>query len=87
MTTTDFTLRQGQTLLQMPRLTPELIADLLAMEPRAVVRRDDDMRVIGIDLPLPDGITYSDGTRVRSALLGDRVARDHSGDWLVVHTS
>jgi hypothetical protein len=85
MTTTDFTLRQGQTLLQAPRLTPELIADLLAMEPRAAVRRDDDMRVIGIDLPLPDGITYSDGTRARSALLGDRVARDRFGDWLVVH--
>lgn len=87
MTATDFTLRRGQTLLQAPRLTPELIDDLLALEPRAVVRRDDDMRVVGVDLPLPDGITYSDGTRVRSALLGDRVARDRFGDWLVVHTS
>lgn len=86
MTATDFTLRRGQTLLQAPRLTPELIADLLALEPRAVVRHDDDMQVVGVDLPLPDGITYSDGARVRSALLGDRVARDRSGDWLVVHT-
>lgn len=85
MTAADkFTLRAGRTVFQMPRLTPELIAELLAAEPRAAARLADDSRVVGVDLPLPDGITYTDGREDRSALLGDRVGRDHYGYWFVV---
>jgi hypothetical protein len=69
---------------RMPRLTPERLGDILATEPKAVALFDDDMRVIGVELPLPDGITYSDGSQTRTAMFGDRVGQDQYGHWFVV---
>ena len=69
---------------KMQRLTPERLGDILAAEPQAVARFDDTMRVIGVDLPMPDGMTYADGSRTKTALFGDRVGQDRYGYWLVV---
>lgn len=69
---------------QMQRLTPDRLDDILAAEPKARARFDDDMRVIGVDLPLPDGMVNGDGTQVKTALFGDRVGQDRYGYWLVV---
>jgi hypothetical protein len=68
----------------MQRLTPERLGDILATEPKAVALFDDDMRVIGVELPLPDGMTYADGSQTKTAMFGDRVGQDQSGYWLVV---
>jgi hypothetical protein len=86
-TSDSFTLPKGKTLFQAPPLTRKSIDSLLAAEPKAVVRRDDDMQVIGVDLPLPDGMTYSDGSATVTALLGDRVCRGKYGHWLVAHAT
>ncbi|WP_225811293.1 hypothetical protein [Streptomyces spinosus] len=69
---------------QMQRLTPERLGDILENEPKAVALFDDDMRVIGVELPLPDGMTYADGSSTKSAMYGDRVGQDRHGYWLVV---
>jgi len=69
---------------QMPRLTPERLGDILASEPKAVALFDANMRVIGVELPLPDGMTYADGSQTRTALFGDRIGQDRYGHWLVV---
>lgn len=68
---------------QMQRLTPERLGDILAIEAKAVALFDDDMRVIGVELPMPDGMTYADGSDTRTALFGDRVGQDRYGQWLV----
>ncbi|WP_405883583.1 hypothetical protein OG762_36600 [Streptomyces sp. NBC_01136] len=69
---------------RMPRLTPARLVGILAAEPKAVARLDDDENVIGVDLPLPDGMAYADGSRTKTALFGDRVGQDQHGQWLVV---
>lgn len=66
------------------RLTPEHLAEILANEPKAEARFDADWRVIGVDLPLPEGMTYSDGVRTKGALFGDRVGQDMYGGWIVL---
>jgi hypothetical protein len=68
----------------MQRLTPERLGDILATEPNAVAIFNDDMRVIGVELPLPDGMTHEDGSRTKTAMFGDRVGQDQYGQWLVV---
>lgn len=80
----QFALPQGKTVFQAPRLTTELVDAILSAEPGAVALRSDDQSVIGVELPLSEGITYTDGRRTRTALIGDRVCRDRFGDWLVV---
>ena len=72
---------------RLQRLTPERLNDILAAEPKAVALFDDDMRVIGVQLPLPDGMTYSDGSQTKTALFGDRVGQDSHGYWLVTPAS
>lgn len=70
----------------MRRLTPERLGDILAVEPKAVAVFDDDMRVIGVELPLPDGVietTTGVAVQHRTALFGDRVGQDRYGHWLV----
>jgi hypothetical protein len=67
----------------MQRLTPERLDGILAAEPKAVAHLDDDERVIGVEVPLPDGMTYDDGSRTKTALFGDRVGQDQHGHWLV----
>jgi hypothetical protein len=70
----------------MQRLTPERLGDILETEPKAVALFDDNMRVIGVELPLPGGMAYADGGQTKTALFGDRVGQDRSGYWLVVPT-
>lgn len=73
-------------MIQMQRLTPERLSDILASEPKAVALLDDDMRPIGVELPLPDGMTdVTDGVGVqhKTALFGDRVGQNQYGHWLV----
>ncbi|MEU9470474.1 hypothetical protein AB0D78_28420 [Streptomyces avermitilis] len=65
------------------RLTPQTLGDILESEPKAVAVFDDDMRVTGVELPLPDGMAYADGGRTKTALFGDRVGQDRYGHWLV----
>jgi hypothetical protein len=67
----------------MQRLTPERLGDILETEQRAVALFNDDMRVVGVELPLPDGMVYEDGSQTKTALFGDRVGLDRSGHWLV----
>lgn len=67
----------------MQRLTPERLGGILESEPKAVAIFDGNMKVIGVELPMPDGVTYSDGTRTRTAMFGDRVGQDQYGHWLV----
>lgn len=71
-------------MIEMQRLTHERLGDILAVEPKAVAVFDDDMRVIGVELPLPDGMTYSDGSQTKTAAFGDRVGQDQYGHWIVV---
>lgn len=85
--TDSFKLPRGKTIFQAPLLTRESIDSLLAVEPKAAVRRDDNEQVIGVDLPLPDGMTYGDGSTTVTALLGDRVCRGEYGYWLVAHAT
>lgn len=68
---------------RMQRLTPERLGDILEAEPRAVALFDDNMRVIGVELPLPAGMTYADGSQAKTARFGDRVGQDRYGQWLV----
>jgi hypothetical protein len=84
--TDSFKLPRGKTIFQAPPLTRKSINSLLATEPKAAIRCDDE-QVIGVDLPLPDGMTYSDGSTTVTALLGDRVCRDEYGHWLVAHAT
>lgn len=70
-------------MIKMQRLTPERLGGILEAEPKAAAIFDGDMRVIGIELPLPEGVVYSDGSTTRTAMLGDRVGRDQYGHWLV----
>lgn len=72
---------------QILRLTPERLGDILEADDRAVALFDDDMRVIGVELPLPEGMTYEDGSRTKTAMFGDRVGQDRSGHWLVFPAS
>ncbi|MEV7364291.1 hypothetical protein [Streptomyces sp. NPDC091299] len=67
----------------MRKLTPTTLGDILESEPKAVALFDDDMRVIGVVLPLPEGMTYSDGSQTKAALFGDKVGQDRHGQWLV----
>ena len=69
-------------MIQMQRLTHERLGDILAVEPKAVAVFDDNMRVIGVELPLPDGMTC-DGSQAKTAMFGDRVGQDRYGHWLV----
>lgn len=69
------------------RLTPQRLGDILAVEPKAEARFDANMRVIGVDLPLPDGMTHGDGSRAKTALFGDRVGQDQYGHWIVTRAT
>ncbi|MHB9862157.1 hypothetical protein [Streptomyces sp. YIM S03343] len=66
------------------RLTPERLGDILVSDPKTIAHFDDNMRVIGVDLPLPDGMAYEDGSQFKTALFGDRVGQDRHGHWLVI---
>jgi hypothetical protein len=68
---------------QLQRLTPERLGDILAAEAKAVALFDEAERPIGVELPMPDGMTYEDGSTTRTALFGDRVGQDRYGQWLV----
>lgn len=66
------------------RLTPKTLGDILETEDKANACFDDDMRVIGVELPLPDGMVDNKGCGTQTALYGDRVGKDKYGHWIVV---
>ncbi|MFJ4828430.1 hypothetical protein ACIP79_00590 [Streptomyces sp. NPDC088747] len=81
------TKEQRMQLSRMPRLTPEGLDDILATEPKARAVLDGNDRPIGVEVPLPDGMTDTTGgtnSQTRTAMFGDRVGQDRYGNWLVV---
>jgi len=66
------------------RLTPQTLGDILEIEPDAEARFNDEMRVIGVDLPAPAWLSNGETGPTKTALFGDRVGLDRNGHWLVV---